>query len=134
MTSHNENLATMLVFAGLLTVCIAAPTVHAAPAPNPPAAVEGGLDKPTVREVVRAHIDDVRDCYNAVLVEDETIEGATVTSFVIHPDGSVHDAGITESTMPKRFDACLTKAVGSWSFPASDAETRVTYPFQFSPG
>jgi TonB family protein len=120
MPIHTATISIMLVLTGLLTV--------------PAAKVEGELDKPAVREVVRAHIDEIRHCYNAVLVEDATIEGQTVTSFVIHPDGSVHEAGITESSMPEQFDACLLEVVGRWSFPTSDAETRVSYPFQFSPG
>jgi TonB family protein len=124
----------ILLLAVVLGTFVASPAAAAPPATMPTATVEGGLDKPAVREVVRAHIDEVRHCYNAELVDDDTIEGRSVTSFVIHPDGSVHDASMPESTMPERFDACLLAAVGSWSFPASDAETRVTYPFQFSPG
>jgi TonB family protein len=136
MTSHNETPTvrlSILLLAGLLGACVSSPAA-AAPATMPSATVEGGLDKPAVREVVRTLIDEVRHCYNDVLVDDATVEGQTVTSFVIDPDGSVHDASITESSMPERFDACLLAAVGSWSFPASDAETRVSYPFQFSPG
>jgi outer membrane biosynthesis protein TonB len=143
MTSHDEpgKLARtlrkptiMLLVAGLLGTSVASPAAAAAPATMPTATVEGGLDKQAVREVVRANIEQIRDCYNAELIEDDSVEGSTVTSFVIQPDGSVHDAGIIESTMPERFDACLTQAIGSWWFPASDDETRVSYPFHLSPG
>jgi TonB family protein len=119
-----------MLLAALLGSLVAAPAAAAAPK----ATVEGGLEKAAVREVVRAHIDEVRDCYNAELVEDETVGGRTVVTFVIEADGSVHDASIPESTMPERFDACLSKAVATWAFPTSDAETLVTYPFEFEPG
>jgi TonB family protein len=121
---------TLLLLGGLLAACAASPEASAAPA----ATVEGGLDKPAVREVVKAHIDQVRECYNAELVEDEAVAGSVVVSFVVQPDGSATQVNVPESSMPARFDACLITAVEGWSFPASDAETRVSYPFELSPG
>jgi TonB family protein len=96
--------------------------------------VEGGLDKTAVREVVRANIDDVRECYNAELGRDETVEGRVVVSFVVQPDGKVTNARVSESTMPKQFDACLAAAVAGWAFPTARESTSVTYPFEMSPG
>jgi outer membrane biosynthesis protein TonB len=55
-------------------------------------------------------------------------------SFVVQPDGAAIEVAVPESTMPARFDACLAAAVEGWSFPAADAETHVTYPFELSPG
>ena len=96
--------------------------------------IEGGLDKSAIREVVRANIDDVRECYNAELVDDEAVEGRVMVSFEIRPDGTVGKADVSESTMPERFDACLATAVATWSFPASDKATSVLYPFEMTPG
>jgi TonB family protein len=115
----------------LLGICLApipavASTQHAS--------VDGALGKLEVREVVVANIGDVRDCYDAELVEDESVEGRAVVSFVIQPDGTVSEADVSESTMPERFDACLAAAVEGWSFPTSDASTNVTYPFNMHPG
>lgn len=123
----------LLLLAGLLAACVV-PEASAAPSTVKPATVEGALDKPAVREVVRAHIDEVRECYNAELVEDETVAGRSVIAFVIQPDGSVSETSVRESTMPERFDACMVAAVEGWSFPTADAETRVSYPFEMSPG
>jgi hypothetical protein len=39
---------------------------------------------------------------------------------------------ISESTMPERFDACLSGAVERWRFPSTDARTSVRYPFSMS--
>ena len=58
----------------LLAACGASSEASAAPA----ATVEGGLDKPAVREVVRTHIGQVRECYNAELVENESVAGNVV--------------------------------------------------------
>jgi outer membrane biosynthesis protein TonB len=124
----------ILAFAGLLGACVASAEASTAPAKAGQATVEGGLDKPAVREVVKAHIDEVRGCYNAELVEDENVEGRSVVSFVILADGSASEVGVAESTMPTRFDECMTAAVEGWTFPTSDAETRVVYPFMLSPG
>lgn len=124
----------MLALAGLLGACVASAEASTAPAKTEKASVDGGLDKPAVREVVKAHIEEVRGCYNAELVEDEKVEGRSVVSFVIRPDGSASEVGIAESTMPTRFDECMTAAVERWSFPTSDAETSVVYPFELSPG
>lgn len=120
-----------LALAALLGVGVALPAEASAPKTQ----VDGALDKEAIRQVVRANIGDVRDCYNAELSENETLEGRVAVSFVVQADGSVSDVGITESTMPERFDACLSTAVASWSFPAIDSgSTKVVYPFVMSPG
>jgi TonB family protein len=124
------NTTKLMLLGCLLAACSASAEASAAPA----ATVDGGLDKPAVREVVKAHIDQVRECYNAELVENEAVAGSVMVSFVVQPDGSATQVGVPESSMPARFDACITTAVEGWTFPASDAETRVSYPFDFSPG
>jgi TonB family protein len=141
MLTHNETQGTrvllptkLLLLASLLTGCVGSAEASTDPGTVQPASVEGALDKPAVREVVKAHIDQVRECYNAELVEDETVAGRVMVTFVVQPDGAASEVGVSESTMPERFDACMIKAVEAWSFPSSDAETRVTYPFDLSPG
>lgn len=98
------------------------------------ARVDGGLDKATVREVVRARIDDVRHCYNAELNDNEELAGSVVVDFTIAATGSVHDVKVAESTMPARFDTCLAKRVATWQFPAAAQPTAVSYPFVMEPG
>jgi TonB family protein len=124
----------LLLLASLLAACVSSAEASADPGTIQQASVEGALDKPAVREVVKAHIDEIRECYNAELVEDESVAGRSIVTFVVQPDGGAIEVAVSESTMPARFDACMVKAVEAWSFPAADAETRVTYPFDFSPG
>lgn len=123
----------LLLLAGLLAACVV-PEASASPAAVKQASVEGALDKTAVREVVKQHIDEIRDCYDAELAEDETVEGRVVVSFVAQADGSVSTASMPESTMPPRFDACVLAAVETWTFPTAEAETTVWYPFLLSPG
>lgn len=98
------------------------------------AQVDGGLDKEAVRAVVRARIDDIRVCYNAELIEDDSVAGRVVVDFTIAAVGSVRDVEIGESTMPARFDACVAAAVGTWQFPNAELATAVSYPFVMEPG
>jgi TonB family protein len=131
-----------LALAGLIglglttwTIDAAARTSDSDPQPmGQQARVEGGLDKPAVRAVVAAHIHDIRRCYNAELIEDESVAGDIVIAFTVAAAGSVHGVTITESTMPARFDACVAAAVGTWQFPSAELETHVSYPFAMSPG
>lgn len=123
-----------LLLAGLLAAGFVPAKADAAGDKVQPATVEGGLDKPAVREVVRANIDHVRSCYNAELQDDDNLAGRSVLTFVVRTDGSVSEVGIAESTMPTRFNQCLSQSASTWSFPVADAETRVSYPFEMSPG
>jgi hypothetical protein len=133
MSTHPTRSTKLLPLTALLAACVASPAA-AAPAKIEHTSVEGSLDKAAVREVVKARIHEVRECYNAELIADETVGGRSVVAFVVQPDGSVSEVGVPESTMPERFDACMVAAVEGWSFPASDAKTRVLYPFEMSPG
>ncbi|PRP91102.1 Gram-negative bacterial tonB protein [Enhygromyxa salina] len=128
--------------AGLIGLSLATATTDAAAHPSAAepqrmgqqAQVDGGLDKATVREIVAARIDDVRECYIAELIEDDTVVGGIVIDFTIVAAGSVHDVTIAESTMPARFDACVAAAVETWQFPSTLSSTEVSYPVVMEPG
>ena len=101
------------------------------------ATVTGDLDKDIIRRIVRAHINEIRYCYNQVLVLDPTAAGRVEIDFEIAGDGTVSSSTVKRSTvhdetMPK----CMTKAVLRWTFPKPDDGKRVTvaYPFVFEAG
>lgn len=123
-----------LLLAGLLTAGFVPSEADAAEDKVERPTVDGGLDKPAVRAVVRANIGDVRSCYNAELRDDGDLAGRSVLTFVVQTDGSVSEVGVSESTMPARFDQCLSQAASTWSFPVANADTQVSYPFMMSPG
>lgn len=96
---------------------------------------EGGLGKDAIREVVRAHIGEVRDCYNQGLQRDPELAGRLVVGFEIAGSGAVAEATISESTVADaEVGACIAGKVKSWQFPAASAATTVAYPFVLEPG
>ncbi|MFO7562068.1 MAG: AgmX/PglI C-terminal domain-containing protein [Enhygromyxa sp.] len=123
-----------LTVATLATLAPACATPEPLEPPELRSTVEGALDKQAVRAVVAAEIADVRHCYNAELLEDDSLAGDLAIAFVIAPDGSVSEVEVVDSSMPARFDACIEASVASWSFPAAEGESRVVYPFFMEPG
>ena len=100
-----------------------------------PAQAGGGtLDKDAIRKVVRAHLDEVRACYNEGLKRDPELAGRIVLGFVISAAGAVSQATIAESTVPDtQVGACVVSAAQTWVFPAPQGGSMsVTYPIVFA--
>jgi TonB family protein len=97
--------------------------------------VSGALGAAIIQRIVRAHINELRGCYNQALVRDPELEGRVRTTFVIAPNGSVSSSVIAESELDARANACIAKAIRRWSFPAVEGmgTTVVNYPFVFAP-
>jgi TonB family protein len=96
-----------------------------------------GLPPEVIRRVVRAHINEVRYCYNQGLARDPTMSGRVTIRFTIDRTGRVPAAAVQDSTIGDHNVAnCVTKAVRRWSFPTPDGSSHVmvTYPFVFAPG
>lgn len=107
----------------------------AAPKAEPKASVEGALDKNIIRRVVKAHIDEVRYCYNEGLEGDPELAGRVAVQFVIGPEGKV-TRSTAESDMEGEVPECIAKAVQGWLFPKprDGKEVAVSYPFVLEPG
>lgn len=111
-----------------------------APTPGKPgtleATVEGDLDRDLIRRVVRAHIGDVRDCYNAGLVKNAELAGKISVRFTITAEGKATAASVAESSLADAaVERCISAAVGGWIFPRpGEGEVAVVYPFELSPG
>ena len=83
------------------------------------ATVEGGLTGHAVSSYVHAHETPLLACYHRALDEDETLHGQVVLGFDIGADGAVSNVESTVSTLGRDdVSACLTRAVGEFSFPA----------------
>jgi hypothetical protein len=110
------------------------------PSPNPDAGgakIEGALDKDIIRRIVRAHINEVRVCYNDGLLKDPTLAGRVAIQFVIKGDGYVGSALIADDNLPDpQVGQCIAKAVQTWQFPKprGGGNVIVTYPFNLDPG
>ncbi|MCA9706153.1 MAG: AgmX/PglI C-terminal domain-containing protein [Myxococcales bacterium] len=99
--------------------------------------VEGSLDKAVIRRVVRAHIAEVRTCYNEGLAEDPELAGRVMIGFTIDPDGEVDRAEVASSDLGDGEVAeCIAEAIAGWRFPkAADGQpVHVSYPFVLEPG
>lgn len=119
---------------------VVAPSPGASGAPGTPGAleatVEGDLDRDLIRRVVRAHIGDVRDCYNAGLVKNAELAGKIAVRFTITAEGKATGASVAESSLADAaVEGCISGAVGRWIFPRpGEGEVAVVYPFELSPG
>ncbi|MBK9754448.1 MAG: AgmX/PglI C-terminal domain-containing protein [Nannocystis sp.] len=100
------------------------------------AEVQGSLDKDIIRRIVRAHINEVRHCYNQGLSADPNLKGRVVIQFDIDLKGKVPNATVSEDTVPdKTVGACIRAALLRWTFPKPvGGVVTVSYPFVLEPG
>jgi len=96
------------------------------------ATVNGELDKDIVRRIVRAHINEVRHCYNQGLAHDKNLRGRVAVQFTIGGSGKVPTAVVANTTVKDTsVGNCIAKAVRRWKFPKprGGGSVIVTYPF-----
>ena len=100
------------------------------------AQVQGSLDKDIIRRIVRAHINEVRYCYNQALAKDPNAKGRVSVHFTIDANGKITAAQVTESTLTDAaVGVCIARAVKGWTFPKPmGGLVTVTYPFVLEPG
>jgi TonB family protein len=96
----------------------------------------GGMDKSIIRRIVRAHINEIRACYNAGLVRDPSLRGRVAVQFSIAGTGRVASAVVGESTLTDAaVGRCMAQAVARWQFPRPPGGgiVIVSYPFTVEP-
>jgi TonB family protein len=101
------------------------------------AQVQGALDKDIIRRIVRAHINEVRHCYNQGLSKDPNLKGRVAIQFTIGGSGKVPTAVVSQSTIKDAsVGNCIAKAVRRWKFPKprGGGSVIVTYPFVLEAG
>lgn len=126
-------IARLVAPCALLSVALAAPASAAA---DDDASSKGGLSKDLIRRVVRAHIDDVRHCYNQGLQSNPKLKGRVAVNFVIVKNGQVSEATAAEDSLGHSgVPSCILGAVRTWRFPEleSGESVTVTYPFVLQP-
>jgi outer membrane biosynthesis protein TonB len=99
------------------------------------APVTGALEPDIIRRIVRAHINEVRHCYNQGLDRDPDLAGVVEIAFTIGVRGNINAADVASSTLADAAVApCIAKAVRTWKFPkpADGKPVEVRYPFRFS--
>jgi hypothetical protein len=104
--------------------------------PFPEVAVEGSLDRDIIRRVVRSHVHEIRECYNAGLTADPELRGRVTIDFIIGGDGKVTSSVVYESTLKDTaVPKCIVEAATTWLFPkpAGGGNVTVRYPFNLVP-
>jgi len=96
------------------------------------AQVRGSCDKDLIRRVVRAHVNELRYCYERVLQSRPALNGRVASRFVIGFDGRVAGAAIASSELTPAVDSCVAQAIARWQFPPL-CVGEVSYPFLFEP-
>jgi hypothetical protein len=92
--------------------------------------VRGSLDREIVRRVVRHHLNEVRYCYERVLLAHPALAGRVVAAFTILPTGRVAASTIAESTLNNAtVEGCIAQSVRRWEFPRTEGLVLVSYPF-----
>lgn len=96
----------------------------------------GSLPADVIKRVVRAHLAEMRHCYETGLAKNPSLSGTVTTKFVIAKDGTVTSADDAGSTMTDAsVTQCIQKRFLAMKFPEpSGGVVVVTYPMTFSPG
>ncbi|MEM6992520.1 MAG: AgmX/PglI C-terminal domain-containing protein [Myxococcota bacterium] len=100
------------------------------------AKVVGSLDKDIIRRIVRAHVNEVRSCYDKGLADDPTLAGKLSIDFTINATGKIDSASVNKDELSDdKVGKCVVKAVKRWKFPRPKGGgiVKVTYPFVLAP-
>jgi hypothetical protein len=96
--------------------------------------VSVGLDKETIRRVIRRARAGITFCYEQALLQSPTLSGEVRLHFVIAPNGSVAAVDIL-SGVQSAIDECIQRKLSQLVFPAPTGgqAVSVTYPFILQP-
>ena len=98
--------------------------------------IAGGLSQQEVNQVIRAHLNQIRSCYEQLLQRSPSAQGKIKVKFVVNANGRVGSAGIDSSSINDSvMRGCVTGKVRTWKFPKprGGAAVTVNYPFVFNP-
>ncbi|PRQ08578.1 AgmX/PglI C-terminal domain-containing protein [Enhygromyxa salina] len=99
--------------------------------------VSGSMDRDIIRRVVRAHLNEVRHCYNAGLTRNPSLGGRIEIQFSILDTGMVGAASVASSSLADpQVGTCIANATRRWRFPHPQGGGSVTvrFPFTLDPG
>jgi len=108
------------------------------PSITPPVLVEPPLDPSpqanTIAAVIRANSGQLKACYDSELKLNPTTSGRMVLWFEIAETGKVAEVAVLDNQTGSNgaFEACVTRRLSHWDFPADTAGV-YSYPFVFTP-
>jgi biopolymer transport protein ExbD len=96
----------------------------------------GAIDKDDIEEVIRAHLPQIRYCYQRELTKQPDLAGKVTVKFVIGKSGTVSSASTKATTLNNEaVESCVTSRFMRMQFPApvGGGIVIVSYPFLFKP-
>lgn len=95
--------------------------------------IADGLDKDQVGKAIRAHVGEIRYCYETALVRNPSLEGKLLVTFVISAAGTVKSATNKQTNADAGLVKCIIDHLQKWTFPKpyGGTEVEVSYPFIF---
>jgi hypothetical protein len=99
--------------------------------PNP------GKERDAIRAVVRQHLAEMKDCYEAYLQRKggRPEPMRVLVKMTVQKGGGVSEAQFSEpAKLETRFKACVLDEARKMKFPEPDGgQTEISYPFMFQP-
>jgi len=93
-------------------------------------------DKETIRRIIRSHVDAVRKCYEAVMIEAPFPRGKVMARILISGAGSVTSTCVASTTLNRlEAERCIVDEALTWTFPKplGGGVIVVDYPFVLEP-
>lgn len=96
---------------------------------------EGALSKAAIRDVIRWHGPEVRDCFSRAAATQPALAGRIELSWVIDCSGAVTKPAVAETSLPAPVNECVLANVKRWRFPAPQGggSVNITFPWVFKP-
>ena len=97
------------------------------------AQVSGSLDTGAIRNIIRAHLSELRFCYQSQLQKNPQLAGKLVVKFTLGADGHITKIELAEDTLKQpEVGQCVLTRFQRWRFPATpNGEVTVSYPITF---
>lgn len=98
--------------------------------------VSGGLTAQEIMAVIRAHLNEIRHCYEQLLQRSPSASGKISVNFVVGLSGNVTRVSVAEATLNDSvMRGCVTGRIQRWNFPKprGGQPVDVNYPFVFNP-
>lgn len=102
--------------------------------PSAPGIDGGGLTQQEILDVIKAHLNEIRHCYDRLLQRSPNSRGKIKAKWKIETDGRVGSASIVETTISdSTMQGCVTSRIKRWKFPKprNNKPVDVTFPFSF---
>ena len=95
------------------------------------------VDKEKIRQVMKKHEKQVRDCYEAEIDKDPKVSGKIVLDWDVDDKGKVTKSSINEKSTTLKNNAvraCMLEHLKAWEFPAAPTgqTVSVSYPWFFT--